>query len=211
VTRGIAAILASAGLFTWVMGGIITAANSTASKPLPPEALPFFLAAMGALGSMFMVLAVLFGVVRTVVTERDVRVKYGLWGPTIPLEHVRSSKVIAYDWTEFGGWGIRLGKDGTWAYVPAGGEVLELRYVVGSKEKRVLVGVADPHETARQIEKARAGATAGDLAAAEQPSQPRVRVAGEDGDDEDGDDEEGAEEVDAGERGARTARSKKAR
>lgn len=35
--------------------------------------------------------------------------------------------VVDYDWTEFGDWGIRLGRDGTWAYVPSGERVLELR------------------------------------------------------------------------------------
>jgi hypothetical protein len=155
VARGLTAILLLAGLLTSSLGAVIGFMNGTASKPLPATALPFVVAAVVALGLVLATLGIVFAVVRTLVTERFVDVKYGLWGPRIPLENVRSCRVIEYDWKQFGGWGVRLGKDGTWAYVPSDGRVLELRYVDEGKEKRVLVGAEDADQTARQIELAR--------------------------------------------------------
>jgi len=82
---------------------------------------------------------------------------------------MRSCRVVDYQWTKFGGWGIRRASDGTRAYVTASsGKVLELRYTQGGRERCVLVGATDAAETARQIEKLRAAA----------PEGSRVRVAG---------------------------------
>jgi len=155
VARGLAALLAFAGLFTISIGVLVALTNATASKPVPAAALPFVVAAVVALGLLLGTLGIVFAVVRTLVTDRYVDVKYGLWGPRIPLENIRSCNVIEYDWTQFGGWGIRMGKDGTWAYVPASGRVIEMRYLEDGKEKRVLVGAEDANGTARAIELAR--------------------------------------------------------
>jgi hypothetical protein len=156
VSRGMALLLAVPGLFTIALSVFLAIANGTSDKPIPAGALPFVVAGLAGLGVAFFVLGIVFGVLRTVVTERAVHVKYGLWGPDIPLESIESCDVVEYDWTEFGGWGIRLGADGTWAYVPTSGRVLELRYRRDGKTKRVLVGVHDADETARQIRVARA-------------------------------------------------------
>lgn len=155
VSRGMAALLAVPGLLNWAIAIFIAIVNGSSQKPVPPEMLPVVIGALVASGFMFMGLGLMFGVVRTIVTEQEVNVKFGLWGPRIPLAAIRSAAVVDYHWTEFGGWGIRRGRDGTWAYVPGGKRVLELRYTAGGKEKRVLVGCENPDETARKIEQAR--------------------------------------------------------
>jgi hypothetical protein len=170
VSRFMAGILAVPSLLVIGLAIFIASANATAPNPIPATALPFVVAATLCLGVMFAALGVVFGVLRTVVTERAVHVRYGLWGPTIPIASIRSCRVVDYQWTKFGGWGIRRASDGTWAYVMASaGRVLELRYVDGRRERRVLVGVGDAAETARQIEKLRTAA----------PEGGRVRVADE--------------------------------
>jgi hypothetical protein len=59
-----------------------------APLPLPAAALPFVLAALVALALLFMALSLVFSVLRIVVTESEVHVKYGLWGPRIAsIEH----------------------------------------------------------------------------------------------------------------------------
>lgn len=159
VSRSMAAILAVPGVFTMLLGVFIAMTNATASKPVPAAALPFVVAAVIALGAMLPVLGVMFGVLRTVLTERALHVKYGLWGPTIPLDAVRSCTVRPYEFAEFGGWGIRRSLRGTWAYVPTEvSDVLEIAYEEGGKEKRVVLGASDPRELARRIDEARGAA-----------------------------------------------------
>lgn len=155
VSRGMAVLFAIVGVLVMALGGFIGVANATAPKPLPAAALPLVIAALVALGLLFIAIGVVFAVVRTLVTERDVHVKYGLWGPRIPLEAIRSCAVVDYNAAEFGGWGLRFGPDGARAYVPSGGRVVELRYDDGGRERRVLIGVGDPNETARRINEAR--------------------------------------------------------
>jgi hypothetical protein len=134
-------------------------ANSTADKPLPAAALPFVVGGLVAFSFMYLTLALTFAVLRVVVTERDVLVKYGLWGPTIPLRSVTSCRIVDYDWKRYGGWGIRRGVDGSWAYVASGGKVVELCFRDGDADKKVLVGAEDPEELARQIQRARTALT----------------------------------------------------
>jgi hypothetical protein len=156
VSRLMTALIGVPGLLTMVLGVFVGLGNATASKPVPADVLPLVVTGVVSLGLALCVMAVAFSVLRTVVTERAVHVRYGLWGPTIPLESIRSCKVVDYDWTQFGGWGIRRGRGGTWAYVPASsGPVMEITYVDGGTEKRVLVGAGDAAGTARQIEEAR--------------------------------------------------------
>src|SRR5450631_3632861 len=81
VSRLMAGLLAVPGLLTIALGVFIAFANATASKPVPESALPFVCGAIVALGLLLCTLGVAFGVLRTVVTERAVHVKYGLWGP----------------------------------------------------------------------------------------------------------------------------------
>lgn len=155
VSRGMAAILAAPALFTWALSVFIAFANASSDKPVPAAALPFVVGAVALLGVLFAILSLTFAVLRTVVTDRQVTVKYGLWGPEIELSAIRSCKVVDYDWTKFGGWGIRHGTGGVWAYVPGPGEVVELEYDEGGTTKRVQVGAGDARKLALEINRAR--------------------------------------------------------
>jgi hypothetical protein len=181
VSRLMAGMAGVPALFVIGIAVYIASVNATAPKPIPPTALPFVVAAMVGLGVLLGLLGIAFGVLRTVVTERAVHVRFGLWGPTIPIASIRSCGVVDYQWTKFGGWGIRRASDGTWAYVTAsGGKVLELRYFEGGRERRVLVGAHDAAETARRIEKLRAAAPEGSRArVADEASAPETDVLDE--------------------------------
>ncbi|HEU4537345.1 MAG TPA: hypothetical protein VFS00_24665, partial [Polyangiaceae bacterium] len=161
VARGMAAVLALPGLLSLGLAAFIAQANATSDKPVPEAVLPFLVAAIAALGVALLLMAIVFAVVRTWVTERAVHVKLGLWGPRVPLEKIRTCRVILYDWTEFGGWGLRFGRDGARAYVLAGGPVVELCYDDGGKVRRVVFGAANAAEVVRHIERARGAASSG--------------------------------------------------
>jgi hypothetical protein len=93
-----AGMLAVPALFVIGMAIYVAFANATAPKPVPAAALPLVVAAMVALGVLLGLLGIAFGVLRTVVTERAVHVRYGLWGPTIPIANIRSCGVVDYQW-----------------------------------------------------------------------------------------------------------------
>lgn len=155
VSRKMALLLTIPGLLTLYHAISVPLVNDASTRPMPPSIVPFWTIGMGLLAVFFFVLAIVFGVLRFVVTERAIHVKYGLWGPTIPLEDVTSCKVVDYDWLKYGGWGIRRGIDGSWAYVPSSGSVVEIVYRDGKREKRVVLGAADPHALARSIAEAK--------------------------------------------------------
>jgi hypothetical protein len=159
ISRMMAAVLAAPALLIWFLAVFVGLVNSTSDKPIPPGILPFVLLGMGLFGVLYLLLALTFAVLRTVVTERHVVVKYGLWGPTIDIDAITDCRVIDYEWTKFGGWGIRRSSDGTWAYVPSSGEVVELRYRDEDKEKRILVGAQNARALAAEIQQARQAAT----------------------------------------------------
>lgn len=155
VSRGMTGIMLGGGSLPLLVGILVALTNSTASRPVPPGAVPLVVALTAALSVALWITGIVFGVVRTVVTKQAVHVKYGLWGPTIPLDAIESARVVEYDWTEFGGWGLRIGKDGARAYVPQNGPCVELVYREGGKTKRLLVGAAEASRTVRAIEEAR--------------------------------------------------------
>lgn len=150
VSRGMAMLLAVPGVFTIALGIFVGFVNSSSQKPLPGAALPIVIGALVALGLGFVLLGLMFGVLRTVITEKAVHVKYGLWGPTIPLASIRACRVVEYDWTEYGGWGLRRGKKG-WAYVPANGPCVEIEYREDGADKHVLIGGENAAATVSEI------------------------------------------------------------
>jgi len=155
VSRGMALLLALPAVFTLWFTVYLGLNNATASRPVPEAALPFVLAGLVAFAGMFALLSLSFAVLRTVVTDREVIVKYGLWGPRIPLEAITECKVVPYEFHKFGGWGIRRGIGGTWAYVPGSGDVVEIAYTVEGKTKRVQVGAENAQLVASEIQHAR--------------------------------------------------------
>lgn len=177
VSRGMAAILAVPALFTLGLTVFIGFANAASSKPVPGPALPFVLAGLVALSAMFALLSLTFSVLRTVVTNSELVVKYGLWGPRVAIDRIRSCRVIEYDWTKFGGWGIRRGAGGVWAYVPASGDVVEVTYDDDDGSSRtILVGAQDAPALAREIERARS-ATGARIALEEDSAQTDDELA----------------------------------
>lgn len=126
---------------------------------------------LAALTAFFTFLWATLSVIRTVVSDREIHVQYGLWGPRVPVERLRSCRVIDYNWADYGGWGMKRAPDGTWAYVITNGKVVEITWQTDDgSEKRAVFSADDPVATAAAIQKAMEMAG---------KSQPRVRVAAE--------------------------------
>lgn len=101
----------------------------------------------------------LLSAIRVAVTDTHVHVQYGLFGPQIPLDDIVAVVAEDYKWARYGGWGIRRGLDGAWAFsVPGrGGKAVRISYRAGSKIKQVVVSseqagalAAAIHEAASQ-------------------------------------------------------------
>lgn len=90
------------------------------------------------------VMWLLFVVLRVTVTEGEVHIQYGLFGPRIPMWKIKRAETVDYDWKEFGGWGIRRSmKDGAWIYNMWGdkGRAARITYEDESgADKTVMVG-----------------------------------------------------------------------
>lgn len=137
---------------------------------------------------------VLFSALRISVTTKEVHVQYGLFGPRIPIEAIASCEACEYDWTQYGGWGIRYGRDGSVAYnmLGDGGRAVRITYKKGTKLKKVLLAAKDPERLAAAIHQARAMALGGAaLRFEEAGAPPRFEALG-DGEGADRDAEEEA-------------------
>ena len=101
---------------------------------------------------------ILFSALRISVTAKEVHVQYGLLGPRIPIEAIESCEPCDYDWKQYGGWGIRHGRDGTVAYnmLGDGGRAVRITYKKGSRTKKLLLAAKDPERLATAIHHARA-------------------------------------------------------
>lgn len=117
---------------------------------------------------------ILFSALRISVTAKEVHVQYGLFGPRIPIEAIESCEACDYDWKQYGGWGIRYGRDGTVAYnmLGDGGRAVRITYKKGKKTKKVLLAAKDPERLATAIQQARAMAVGGGVARIEGASDP---------------------------------------
>lgn len=118
---------------------------------------------------------ILFSALRISVTSKEVHVQYGLFGPRIPIEAIESCEACEYDWKQYGGWGIRYGRDGSVAYNMLGdaGRAVRITYKKGTKTKKVLLAARDPERLATAIQQARAMAlTGGALPRFEEAADP---------------------------------------
>ena len=106
---------------------------------------------------------ILFSALRISVTPKEVHVQYGLFGPRIPVEAIESAEACEYDWKQYGGWGIRYGRDGSVAYnmLGDGGRAVRITYKKGTKTKKLLLAAKDPERLATAIHQARAMALGG--------------------------------------------------
>ncbi|MFO0592561.1 MAG: DUF3093 family protein [Polyangiaceae bacterium] len=131
-------------------------AVALAPAPLPLGVylpFPFTVALLALIG-------LLFSVLRVTVTQREVYVQYGLFGPKIPIEQIVRAEAVAYDWKQYGGWGIRRARDGSWAYNMMGDAGRAVRIVWSDGKggtNTTLVASSDPEALARAIQVARGG------------------------------------------------------
>jgi hypothetical protein len=121
-----------------------------------PVALAIFLPAALA----FFVLWMLFAVIRVSVSTDCFHVQFGLFGPKIAVADIVSAESIRYDWTEFGGWGIKRSfRDGTVIYNMWGddGRAVKVTYRDAKGElKRVAVGSSNADAIVVALQRARA-------------------------------------------------------
>lgn len=106
----------------------------------------------------------LFSVLRVTVSEGHVNVQLGLFGPRIPIPAIESVEALAYDWKQFGGWGIRLNAKGEWMYNLPGDGGRAVRIVWRDrkgKRKVTYVASRQNEQLAATIERARAALPAG--------------------------------------------------
>ena len=117
---------------------------------------------------------ILFSALRISVTSKEVHVQYGLFGPRIPIESIESCEACEYDWKQYGGWGIRYGRDGSVAYnmLGDGGRAVRITYKKGTKTKKLLLAAKDPERLATAIHQARAMAVRGAGARIEEAGDP---------------------------------------
>ena len=108
-----------------------------------------------------LVVWLLFSVLRATVTKTHVHIQYGLFGPKIPLERIESCEAVSYDWKRYGGFGIRRGRDGSWAYNMMGDQGRAVRIAwrdEGGERVTTLLSARDPESFASAVLRAR-GAT----------------------------------------------------
>jgi len=157
------------------MGGGAALASSRAGMPWWYHAM----IVLAAAGSTSAALAwVLFMVLRVTVTPDLVNIQLGVFGPKIPLSQILSVEIESYALLKYGGWGIRLGIDGSMAYsVPGhGGRGLRIRYRrTSGRESSVWVTTPDPEALKAAIERGRAWAGARGPAPREAASTEETR------------------------------------
>jgi len=134
---------------------VILAATLAGGGPRPPTVALVVLVVSPV---VLVALALLLRVLAVTVTAERVHVRCGPWGPDIPVEAIARCAAVDYDWREYGGWGIRRGRDGTTVYNMMGdlGRATEIVHRQGGAERRVLVGTRDPASLVAAIERARA-------------------------------------------------------
>src|SRR6185369_5882216 len=109
---------------------------------------------------MMALLSLLFAVLRITVTREAVLVQYGLFGPKIQLSQISDCAAVDYNWMDYGGWGIRRGRDGSWAYNMMGdaGRAVRIQWTDEKGKKQVtLLASPDPEGLARAVNDARGG------------------------------------------------------
>lgn len=131
-------------------------------------------------------IGLLFSVLRITVTAREVIVQYGLFGPKIPISAIGDCRAIKYNWMNYGGWGIRRGRDGSWAYNMIGdaGRAVCIDWTdANGKAQTTLLASPNPDGLAHAINEARARAgapvPASRLRVAKDPSMGEVDAEAE--------------------------------
>jgi hypothetical protein len=133
---------------------LLSAVILTITAAVSPGAPPW-LPALSLLNAAVMLpIWLLFTVLRATVTSTHVHVQYGLFGPKIALEDVVRCEAVSYDWKQYGGWGIRKGRDGSWAYNMMGDQGRAVKLVwrdARGNETTTLVSASDPDAFVRAV------------------------------------------------------------
>lgn len=141
----------------WQMTALMAAVGLGSLIPMLAGAPGAWIGGITTLPVLFVVWA-LFAVLRVTVSQGNVNIQYGLFGPTIPIAAIESVAPTEYKWTTVGGWGIRRGPGGSWVYNMPGdqGRAVRIEWRDAKGRRRVtLVGSKDHFELAKTIEKAR--------------------------------------------------------
>jgi hypothetical protein len=147
---------------------LLSAVILTITAALSPGAPPWLPALSLLQVAVMLPIWLLFAVLRATVTSTHVHIQYGVFGPKIPLENVIRCESATYDWKKYGGWGIRRGTDGSWAYNMMGDQGRAVRIVWRDdrgKETTTLVSARDPDAFVRAVTEMKA-----------KRSAPKVRI-----------------------------------
>jgi hypothetical protein len=158
------------------MSGEGALASSRARMPWPFDVLLLFLAAFTTATSiasgtwiamatvpLLLLVWILFMFLRVTVTPDALHVQLGLFGPKIAMDEITSATVAKYDALKYGGWGIRMGLDGSIAYsLPGhGGKGVAVTFTKNGKERKMFVTCPNPEEVVAALDKARANVRVG--------------------------------------------------
>ncbi len=116
---------------------------------------------------------ILFMFLRVTVTPDALHVQLGLFGPNIAMGEITSATVAKYEALKYGGWGIRMGLDGSIAYsLPGhGGKGVAVTFTKKGKERKMFVTCPNPEEIVTAIDKARGVRVAKDVRVSEEETE----------------------------------------
>jgi hypothetical protein len=144
-----------------LMPALLSSVIITLSAILDPKAPSWILLMILPSVLVTFPLWMLFAVLRATVTTTHVHIQYGLFGPKIPLENIQSCEGVAYNWTQYGGFGIRRARDGSWAYNMMGdqGKAVKLTWTdEKGRSTTTLVSAANPDAFVEAVNKAKSKA-----------------------------------------------------
>lgn len=159
------------------MAGEGALATSRARMPWPFDVLLLFLAAFTTATSLasgtwvalatvplLLLVWILFMFLRVTVTPDTLHVQLGLFGPKVATSEITSATVAKYDALKYGGWGIRMGLDGSIAYsLPGhGGKGVAVTFTKNGKERKMFITCPNPEEIVAALDKARGGVRVGE-------------------------------------------------
>ena len=145
--------------------GIYTGAAIAAGDPLP------VLVGAAMLPLVFLSLA-MFATLRVAVTEQNLIIQYGLFGPTIPLSRIEHCEAVEYDLWKAGGYGIRYSLiDRAWYYNMPGDKGQAVRVHWRDEKgrlKRSVIASKNHQALANAINQARAACASEETGAGEE-------------------------------------------
>jgi hypothetical protein len=92
-----------------------------------------------AMSAFFALQWIMFAILRVHVSDSEIHIQYGMFGPRINLHSLESCKVVEYQHSNYGGWGIRGMLDGNMAYImmDQSNQMVELVWQEGGRTKKM--------------------------------------------------------------------------